>query len=106
MAVTALDLVPSKAMENTQSTQYTAENATALIDKFTVTNVSGGIVTFSVNLVPSGESAGNSNLIIDEKSLAEAETYTCPEAVGHIITNGGFISTIASAASSITLRGS
>jgi hypothetical protein len=104
MAVTAKPLIGSKQMEAAQTTQYTATNCTAIIDKATVTNTSAGNLTFSVNLVSSGGSAGASNLIIDSRTIAPNECYTCPELVGQVLTNGGFISTIASAATSLTLR--
>ena len=45
MAVTPKVLVPSKTMEATQQTQYTADNIMAIIDKFTVTNVSAANVS-------------------------------------------------------------
>jgi hypothetical protein len=91
-------------MESSQTTQYTATNCTAIIDKATVTNTSAGNLTFSVNLVTSGGSPGASNLIIDDRAIAPGESYTCPELVGQVLANGGFISTIASAATSLTLR--
>ena len=103
MAVTAKPLIGSKQMEAAQTTQYTATNCTAIIDKFTVTNTTAGNLTFSVNLVTSGGSAGASNLIVDDRAIASGETYTCPELVGQVLANGGFISTIASAAG-LTLR--
>jgi hypothetical protein len=103
MSVTTKVLVPAKEMETVQTTQYTATNATAIIDKATVTNTTAGNLTFSVNLVTSGGSAGASNLIIDDRAIAPGETYTCPELVGQVLANGGFISTIASAAG-LTLR--
>ena len=101
--ITPKNLVPSKAMENAQTTQYTATNCRAVIDKCTVTNISAGAVTFSVNLVPTGGSAGSSNKIISSKSLAAGECYQCPEVIGHILEAGGFISTLAGAATSLTL---
>lgn len=104
MAVVAKPLINSKQMESSQTTQYTATNCTAIIDKATVTNTSAGNLTFSVNLVTSGGSAGASNLIIDDRAIAPGESYTCPELVGQVLANGGFISTIASAATSLTLR--
>ena len=76
----------------------------AIIDKFTVTNTSAGNVAISVNLVTSGGSAGASNLIIDARTIAPDETYTCPELVGHVLEAGGFISTLAGAATSLTIR--
>ena len=106
MAVTVKVLIPAKQAENAQTTQYTAVNAKAIIDKFTVTNTSAGNVTFSCNLVTFGGSAGASNLIIDATSIAADATYTCPELVGQVLESGGFITTIASAATSLTIRAS
>jgi hypothetical protein len=60
--------------------------------------------TFSVNLVTSGGSPSNSNLVIDDRTVVPGETYLCPELVGQSLESGGFISTIASAATALTLR--
>jgi hypothetical protein len=79
---------------------------TTIIDKFTATNYSAGAVTLSVNLVTSGDTAGNQNLVVKTKSLAAGETYTFPEIVGQSLAPSGFISTIASAATSISIRAS
>ena len=104
MTVTVKVLVPPKQMEATQTTQYTATNAKALIDKATVTNTDTVNRTFSVNLVTSGGSAGNANLVIDDRTVVPGETYTCPEMVGQVMESGSFISTIASNATALTLR--
>ena len=104
MTVTVKTLVPPKQMEAVQTTQYTATAAKALIDKATVTNTDTVNRTFSVNLVQVGGSAGNSNLIISDRTVAPGETYLCPELVGQELDSGAFISTIASAATSLTLR--
>ncbi|WP_394651403.1 hypothetical protein [uncultured Acinetobacter sp.] len=101
--VTAKNLVGSKFIENAQTTQYTASSVKALIDKCTVTNVSGAAATFSINLVTSG-SAGTSNLIIKDQSVAAGQVYTCPEVVGHILEAGGLISAISNTASALVLR--
>jgi hypothetical protein len=106
MTVTVKVLIPAKQAESIQTTQYTATNATAIIDKFTATNTSAGNVTISVNLVTSGGSAGASNLVVDTRAIAPDETYTFPELVGQVLSAGGFISTIASAATSLTIRAS
>jgi hypothetical protein len=104
MTVTVTVLVPPKQMEATQTTQYTATNVRAIIDKATVTNTDTVSRTFSVNIVTSGGSAGNANLVIDTRTVQPDETYLCPELVGHVLAPGGFISTIASNATSLTLR--
>jgi hypothetical protein len=106
MSVSIKVLIPAKQAENAQTTQYTATNCKALIDKFTATNTSAANVTISVNLVTSGGSADTSNLIVDARSIAPDETYTFPELVGQALEPSGFISTIASAATSLTIRAS
>jgi hypothetical protein len=106
MAVTVKNIIPAKQAENTQTAQYTATGCRTIIDKFTVTNTSASNVTIAVNLVASGGSAGVSNLVLDEKNIVPGETYLCPELVGQVLEPGGFISTLAGAATSLTIRAS
>jgi hypothetical protein len=106
MTVTVKVLIPAKTAESTQTTQYSASNVTTIIDKFTATNYSGSAATLSVNLVTSGDTSGNQNLITKTRTLAAAEVYTFPEIVGQVLVSGGFISTIAGAASAINIRAS
>ena len=106
MTVTAKVLIPAKIAEATQTTQYTATNVTTIIDKFTATNYSAAAATISVNLVTSGGSAGNDNLVTKTKSLQPSEVYTFPEIVGQILAPSGFISTIAGTATAINIRAS
>lgn len=106
MTVTVKVIIPAKNAENAQTTQYTATGVTTIIDKFTATNYAATPVTLSVNLVTSADAAGNQNLIVKTKTLQAAETYIFPEVVGHSLMPGGFISTIASAATSINIRSS
>lgn len=105
MTVNAKVIIPAKIAESAQTTQYTAGSGVrTIIDKFTGTNYTAGAVTLSVNVVTTGDTAGNQNLIVKTKSLAAGETYTFPEIVGHVLSAGDFISTIAGAATSITIR--
>ena len=106
MAVTVKNIIPAKQAENTQTAQYTATNCKCIIDKFTVTNTNTANVTFSVNLIASGGSAGNSNLIVKTRAIVPGETYLCPELIGQVLESGGFISTLASAATSLTITAS
>ena len=106
MTVTISNIIPAKTAENAQTTQYTSDGVQTIIDKFTATNYNTSAATISVNLVTPAGSAGNSNLIVKTKTLQPAETYTFPELVGHVLPNGGFISTIAGTASSINIRAS
>ena len=106
MTVTVKVLIPGKIAEATQTTQYTATNVTAIIDKFTATNYSAAAATISVNLVTGGTTAGNQNLITKTKTLQPSEVYTFPEIVGQVLSPTGFISTIAGTATAITIRSS
>jgi hypothetical protein len=104
MTVTVKNLVPSKDVANSQTTQYTANGVTTIIDKFTATNYSASAATISVNLVTLAGSAGNSNLITKTKTLQPSEVYTFPELVGQVLNSGDFISTIAGTATAINMR--
>lgn len=106
MTVTIKVLIEAKLLEASQTTQYTAVDVKAIIDKFTVTNTSAGNVTISVNIVNFGGTIGNANLVLKTRAIAPGETYTCPELIGQALEAGQFISAIASAATSLTIRAS
>jgi ATP-dependent protease ClpP protease subunit len=105
MTVTVKPLISAKEMEAAQTTQYTAVNCTAIIDKFTATNTSASNAVISVNLVASGGTADATNLIVDSRAIAPDETYTFPELVGQVLSSASFIST-AGTATSLTIRAS
>ena len=106
MAVTVKNIIPRKTAETAQTTQYTATGCTTIIDKFTVTNNGAGTATLSVNLVIGGGTPSLSNRVLAERSVAAGESYTCPELVGQVLQPNGIISTLASAASSLTISAS
>lgn len=107
MPIIAVNIIPAKNMENAQTTQYVSPSSTTtIIDKFTATNFSSGMVNVSVNLGAVSEATGNSNLIVKTRTLQPGETYTFPEIVGHILPAGGYVSTLASAAAAVNLRAS
>lgn len=105
MTVIARALLEAKQAENAQTTQYTTPALTrTIIDKMTATNTTAGAVSLSVNLVASSGAAGASNLIVSAQSIPAGQCYLLPEVVGHVLNPGDFISTLASAATSITIR--
>jgi hypothetical protein len=107
MAVTAKPLFNAKSAENAETTQYTAPSGTrTIIDKFTGTSTSVTVANLTIKLVQSGGVAGTANTIVSSKTLQPGETYTFPEIVGHVLGPGDFISTLANAAASITIRAS
>lgn len=104
MGVTTKVLVPAKVVESAQTTQYTATNVKAMIDKFTATNFGAVVASISVNLVSAAGTTGNQNLIIKAKTLQPGESFLFPQVVGHVLDEGDFISTLASAANTINIR--
>ena len=105
MSAVTYVLISAKAAENAQTTQYTSNGVKTIIDKFTARNYSAGAVTLSINIVPSGGAVASSNLIV-QYTLAAGETYTFPELIGHNLNTGDFISTLAGAAGSVSIRAS
>ena len=105
MTTNAKPLIDAKRAENSTTTQYTATNVVAIVDTFTVHNTNVGSITFAVNVVPLGATAGADNIFLN-KSIAPGQTYTCPGIVGQILKAGDFLSTIAGAAASLTIRAS
>lgn len=106
MTVTVLNIIPRKQAENAQTSQYTAVGCKTIIDKFTVTNITGINATFAANLVPSGGAADNTNKILPAKTIAPGECYQCPELVGQTLEPGGFVSTIAGTATALVISAS
>ena len=104
MSVTPKALVSAQQLTNANATYYTATNVRTIIDKMTLCNTTAGAITATIDLVDSGGSAGVSERIISARSIAAGETYTCPEAVGHILNASDSIQGLASAATSITIR--
>jgi hypothetical protein len=103
MAIQYKTLVNAKYLEATQTTQITSE-AITILDKVTVTNVSGNNISFSANICDSSETVSNSNLVVKDRTLAPNETYECFELVGQTLELDSFLSMLASAASSLVLK--
>ncbi len=106
MTVTVKNIIPRKQAEAAQTSQYTAINCKTIIDKFTATNTTGAPVLISVNLVAVSGTPADSNLVVKQRSIASNETYNFPELVGQTLESGGYISTLAGAATSLTISAS
>lgn len=99
-------LIETKYAENAETTQYTANNVTTEIDKFTATNVTGSNATLTVRLVPPGGAAGAGNAIELTKTIVPGYPWPFPSIVGQVLAAGGFISTLAGTATAIVIRAS
>ena len=107
MAITVQTLIQAKYAEPTQTVQYVVPASTAtIIDKFTVVNTSANNESLTLHLVQEGDTDQDSNILINARLLAPQEAYTCPELVGHILSSGDFISTVASTLDTLSIRAS
>lgn len=106
MAVTIKNIIPRDQAASGAQTQYTASSKKCVIDKFTITNTDVVVHVISVFLVASGDIPGVDNCLLLDKGIAPNETYTCPELVGQVLENNGYISTNADAGSVLTLSAS
>lgn len=102
MAVTPKALITSQQLTNAAATYYTSTNIVTIVDKFTLTNTTGGAVTATVSI---GADAASTR-IISARSIAAGECYICPEMVGQVLNAGELIQALASANTSITVRAS
>jgi hypothetical protein len=103
MAVTIRDAYTGQ-LAAAAATLYTTDTGVrARILKCTVTNDTTTSVTFILYKIPTGGTAGPTNMIINTKTLGSQESYTCPEVLGHCLDPGDFIQGVASAANQVTI---
>lgn len=106
MTVTPTVLIEPKLAEAINTAQYTADGVIAIVDTFTVTNNGATAETITVNVVTNLGTADASNRIVNARNIEVGECYTCPEMVGQVLMNADYISTTASAATTLTIRAS
>jgi hypothetical protein len=104
MTTTPKALFEAKFAEVTETSQYAANNCKASIDKLTATNVGTSNETITFHIIPPAGTLGPSNAVT--KQLAPGATWPFPELVGHILENGGALSSSASNVGKIWIRGS
>jgi hypothetical protein len=107
MAHVAKRIIAGSQLTGSAATYYTAPaNTKCIVKRLTLCNTSATPATATIYLIASGGSASDSNTITKTKTLYPAETWSCPDAEGHVLEAGGFIQALASAATSITIIGS
>jgi hypothetical protein len=97
-------LFATKYAEAAQTTQYTSPTGTTtLIDGLQVANTTAVAATIQVNVVPSGGTAGATNLLQPTTTIAPNSKVTL--LAGTWLNAGDFISTLPSAASTLVIHG-
>jgi hypothetical protein len=103
MTTTPKVLIASKTAETTETSQYTANNCKATIDKFTATNNGATNATLTVHLITAGSDVSHAHTI--SKTIVPGDTWPFPNLVGQNLESGDSISTL-SPSGTITIRAS
>jgi hypothetical protein len=102
VTVTPAALVGPTQLGTSIAALYTAPGATkATVSRAVFTNVTGGAVTFTVEVVRSGGSTGTDKIVISAQSVAAGAAYVAPELERLVLATGDSIQALASAATSI-----
>ena len=105
MPVQTENIIPTVELTAADVSYYTAE-ALTIIDKFTITSVSSAVRTVSVHVVEDGGTAGDENLIVNQKGVLPRDTIDLFELVGHTLKLGDSVLVQASAGGALNLRAS
>lgn len=104
MTIRVSRLVPGSQLTNATATYYTTPASTsAVIKRADFCNNTGGTITFSAYVVPSGGTAVAGNQVISTYSIAANTTYVSPELAGMVLGPGETLQAIASANASVTI---
>ena len=93
--------IQTVTVSNSATTVYTSSNNTA-ITYLTLTNVSSAAIAVDINVVPSGDTVGNINLVASALEIAATDTYQL-YAGGEklLLANGDLVSVTANTATGI-----
>ena len=89
------------AVSNSLTTVYTSTNNTA-ITYLNLTNSSGGALTVDIHVIPSGGTAGTTNLVAKTLSINATDSYQLYSGGEKLLlANGDFVQVVASGATGI-----
>ena len=93
--------ISTTQVNDSATTVYTSSNNSALTF-VSFTNYTASAVTLTVNIVPSGDSVGNVNIVTNTLEVAANDTYQlyC-NSEKLLLENGDFVSATANVASSV-----
>ncbi len=104
MQRTVKQLTPTAQLTAAAAVYYTAPaNTTAEIGAATVTNVTATARTVTVSLVPSGGSAGLTNIVVQTRTVPANAAVQLWELIGQKLPPGATIQALADAATAVNL---
>ena len=75
----------------------------AIVDAFTVTNVSGGASQITIHVVPAGDTPSADNCIVKARGVAVNESYSVTPMLGHVVESGAAIWCVSVAGNALVL---
>ena len=107
MALTSKPIIPGSLLTDAAATYYTCPASTrCVITKLVFCNAATAAQTVTVYRVPSGGTAGTTNIVVLTHALAQSETWECYAMEGHTLNPGDFISALADNNARVTITGS
>jgi len=104
MAVQAKRLYGPDQLGSTVSTLYTSPASTKTsITTCVATNAGSGVITYTIHIVPSGDTADATNMVVDAAPLSEGENEIVGALVGQVLEAGDSVQAKASSAASINV---
>lgn len=104
MGVSAKRLYGPDQLGNTVSTLYTSPaGTTTSITTCVVNNVDPSVQTYTIHVVPSGDTADATNMVVDEAPLDSGENEIVGALIAQILQPGDSIQALASAAASVNI---
>lgn len=105
VTVTAKPLINTKYASSSATAEYTVAASTkTIVDKFTVTNVTGSAATLTVQIIPSGESVGTQHTVIGSQSISANTTTDLSSLQNQVLTAGDIVRVAAGTASALVIR--
>lgn len=99
-AITSAQLTASAA------TYYTVPaNTTSILKALRFVNTDTAARTVTVYLVPSGGTAGATNILISAQAIAPGECWDCYQANWQVLATGGTLQALADVAAKVTIQG-
>lgn len=97
-----MSITTSAVANATGTAVYTSTNGSA-ITNLTLCNYTASNVTIDLHVVPSGDTVGNGNIMLDTLTITAHDTYVLYGASEKLLLdNGDFINVICSSASAVT----
>lgn len=107
MTVSIREIIEGQQIPNANTTLYTSPASVwTRIESVSVANPTGSPATYSLWLVASGGSAGNTNVLTSAQSVLAGQTIDDQHMIGKVLNPGDFIVGYASAGTTLTIHAS